>query len=138
MTTYQVAWYIPERIILYEPVGALSNKLAEEVTDHHLLPLIGTGVAPVHILIDYTQVTDINYSLQKALDNPRTADQYATPNLGWIVHVVNENPHFYYLVQSYLAQQYEVKMHQCQSRQHALEFLLLKDETLTEPLKNHL
>jgi hypothetical protein len=78
---YQVSWLVPQRVVWAQGWGEISaaeNQASDEAVKAH----IETGQAPVHVLIDVTQVEGFPFST--ASHRVKEAREFwQHPNLGW-------------------------------------------------------
>jgi|GEM_PF-3606237 len=123
-------WLLSDRVILttYCDIITKEHIAIEQETVLHIL----NGVShPTHLVIEVSAGRQFSSDLASL----KTIRQYANPilrhaNLGWVI-VVDPTPHPVFKMIGYtLTQVARKQLYICGSRDHALEFLYSKDDSL--------
>jgi len=79
-------WYIPNRIIIYRPIGKQTIQIIQE-RNEQFLKLLDEGTAVVHILLDARYITKVPTNLLK-LSNATGFLKH--PAIGWIIAISSD------------------------------------------------
>lgn len=121
---FLVDWYKKNKIVHVNYYGDLSD--AEVSNSNEELTLYIKSAAPcvVHVLGTTTEIKQISFSFEELMQNAAIVQLVSQPNLGWILHINNNNKFHKLLSDTLIEQNYLWdKMKLISSFNAALEFL---------------
>jgi hypothetical protein len=121
---YHVEWYHPNRVILARFWGDTSVEELKEMFES-LIARMDVGDAPVHTISDITEMRKFPLSIAAIKNAMPRADH---PNQGW--NVVVGGPVLAHSFSQIISRVLNVRYRSFQTRDEALEFLAMQDETL--------
>jgi hypothetical protein len=131
---YETSWFIAGRVFLVKYRGSFTSEDIQEIGETGILPVLEQATQTVHLLVDVTEMSGIDFSIKDLVHDPRTAKRYLHPYTGQFVYIVSkQNAHYFHLLASFIAQVYNVKTHVCESYEDGLAYLREIDPTLPEP-----
>lgn len=87
--SYELSWYIRNRVVHFRPHQGLDIKTLEEVC-HKLSLFVNNGYPPVHCLLDFSDVMRVPTQTQRI--KHALEEFLRSPNMGWVVLVTDDNP----------------------------------------------
>lgn len=129
---YQISWFIEKRVLYcrysdFINIEQLNQVVVKSRTYYE------TGIAPIHTILDFIHVQDLDFSFKAALNDPGAAEYFKNPKLGWTIYVAQKDSNFYHLVASFLEKQFEAKIAIVENLDMAHQFLIQKDKNLSTP-----
>ena len=123
--SFEVSWYLPERIIHVQVLAELDLS-AVEAMSHETLKYMEQGIAPVHILLDDAKGGRPPISLKEMQARMEVANH---PSIGWIVGVGEADPVAKFLI-PLLMKVVKMKYTRVATIEDALGFLSKQDTTI--------
>ncbi|NDJ62855.1 MAG: hypothetical protein GYB67_17170 [Chloroflexi bacterium] len=124
----EIGWYIPERVIWQRFYGVVTS---EELAEHSArsAEYIMAGTAPVHILVDATEIAKYPGNLKQLTDSANYASD--TNKVGFVAHASTSNQLMRFLA-SLMTQMLvrNVQFRAFETVDAALAFLIDRDTTL--------
>jgi hypothetical protein len=87
---YKSSWLREDRIAYVELIGIYDERLVEEVNTYMCKELLEKGQAPVHIILDASQLTGYPRNIRVLKKASETTASH--PDLGWLLLVGFDNP----------------------------------------------
>ncbi|MCU0497716.1 MAG: hypothetical protein MUF87_10225 [Anaerolineae bacterium] len=89
----EITWYYPQRLVYERFYGVITLEELDEIQNRFVDHLVN-GIAPVHTIIDFREVTDYPRNLMEIRRVLHTTD---TGKLGWVI-IINQNGLLQFLV----------------------------------------
>jgi len=125
--SFEISWYIPERVIFVRITGELDINAVEEMAKA-AREEIEIGIAPIHILLDDTKGGRPPISLNQLKSRLEIAKN---PSLGWIIGIGETDPVAKFLI-PLLMNIMNISFTRVASIEDALKFLVKHDMSLEE------
>lgn len=126
--SFEISWYIPQRVIYVHVLGELG--LAEvEGMSKRIAELLEAGIEPVHILLDDTKGGRPPLNLRELKARIEMVNH---PIIGWVVGIGEVDAVAKFLI-PLLLKIMSMKYTRVANVDEAVEFLSVRDRTLTIP-----
>ncbi|NDJ62856.1 MAG: STAS/SEC14 domain-containing protein [Chloroflexi bacterium] len=132
---YTADWYLPSRVMLQRYSGTLAP---DEITELGQLAAhyIGAGTAPVHILIDITDLERYPTNIKQIVNAVRHDSD--TEKIGWVIYINSPNAVVKFMASVATQVLFQnVRLRLFETLDEALAFLLDRDVTLAGQITLH-